>query len=386
MTRIAVVADVHVGNPLRLGGPTTAGVNRRGRHVLQALEWAARKTLELGCSALVVAGDLFDTDRPSPQLVRAVQRILEAVPAVLLLGNHDQTSTEKGDNALGPLSPVATIVEDPTILRVEDAELWLVPFRPLPAKTWLEGAVEVLAEKLETSSGPAPGSLLVFHAGISTSQTPDFLAGAKDQIALEDLYGLLERSEIGAAVAGNWHEHRVWEDGPQVAQVGALAPTGWDNPGLLDYGWMVVYDTATRAFESLRVPGPRFLDVTSQPELDRLVHLLSSAEDEVPAADGAAHAYVRWVAGGADLAAAEASVRALVEAGVFVDGVAEPDGKERRREAAAAAEAARSTDGVREALSRYVAEMPVVLPEGSSLTVETMRAEILSRSIDLLGL
>lgn len=385
MTRVAVVADVHVGNPGRLGGPSIAGINRRGREVLGALDWAAKKALELGCGVFVSAGDLFDTDRPSPQLVRAVQRILENVPAVLLLGNHEQTSTEKGDHALGPLSPVATIVEDPTILRVGDAELWLVPFRPTEARPWIEASVESLLEKLEGRE-PAPGSLLVLHAGISTSSTPTFLVGAKDQIGLSDLFGLLEQHKVGAAVAGNWHEHHVWEDGRMVAQVGALAPTGWDNPGLLDYGWMVVYDTETRAFESYRVPGPRFLDVDGPEALERVVRLLQLPEDEDDAATAALYPYVRWVAGGEELATAKATVRALVDRGVFVDGVAEPDGKARRREAAAAAEAARSSDGLREALVRYTAEMPVALPEGSALTVEAMRAEILSRSIDLLGL
>ena len=46
-------------------------------------------------------------------------------------------------------------------------------------------------------------------------------------------------------------------------QVGALAPTGFDDPGPVGYGGLVTWDPDTQALETYQLPGPRFLAVTS---------------------------------------------------------------------------------------------------------------------------
>jgi hypothetical protein len=57
--------------------------------------------------------------------------------------------------------------------------------------------------------------------------------------------------------------------GPLILQVGALVPTGFDNPGLKGYGSYVVYDMATNEITIHELPGPRFLKVRSEKESAR---------------------------------------------------------------------------------------------------------------------
>jgi len=99
------------------------GINKRCGLVFATLEFALRRAHEEGCKVFVVNGDLFDTAKPSPQHLAETQRVLGQYPEmqkVILLGNHDMESAEEGDNALGPLRPVAQIIEQPTILRFKD--------------------------------------------------------------------------------------------------------------------------------------------------------------------------------------------------------------------------------------------------------------------------
>ena len=65
---VAFVADVHLWNHRRCGGPVKAGINRRGAQTLNALHYAADLAAGMGAAALFVAGDLFDAVNPPPQL------------------------------------------------------------------------------------------------------------------------------------------------------------------------------------------------------------------------------------------------------------------------------------------------------------------------------
>jgi DNA repair exonuclease SbcCD nuclease subunit len=74
------------------------GYERIGRHATQARKWrfdAVRKTyevaLEAGASFILVAGDVFQSDTPRPELVEQAAELLKEapVPIVVIPGNHD---------------------------------------------------------------------------------------------------------------------------------------------------------------------------------------------------------------------------------------------------------------------------------------------------------
>lgn len=252
MARLAFIADIHVGNPTVFGGSIAAGINARGREVLAALEQAVSEVEKY--DALVICGDLFDTSSPNPQLIAEVQRILSTGPQTyILLGNHDMVSDAPGDHALGPLAALdnVVVIERPMVDEIKGTQLLSIPFQPGDCREWFADAVAQVA------GGPSPdgGKVLAFHLGVVDSSTPKFLAHAHDAIPLDLLQDIMIKHGIEYAFCGNWHTARRWH---RVTQCGALAPTGFDNPGW-EYGKVATIDTSVQHLGSISIPGPRFV-------------------------------------------------------------------------------------------------------------------------------
>lgn len=264
--KYAILADVHLASHAVFGGPTLAGVNTRASLIARVLDTAVQ--LVPGCH-VVVAGDLFDTVRPSPQLIRLAQAALSRThQATVLVGNHDQVSAAPGDHALGPLAPVASVVDVPTV----QGPLVLVPFhRPTtvqPTATYIPAVLDQLA----LDHGPHTGRLLVLHTGLSGPDTPAFLQSSLGAVPVDQLAQVCAGHGIQAVVSGDWHRQaRFRVAGVQLVQVGALAPTGFDDPGPVGYGGLVTWDPDTQALETYQLPGPRFLAVTSVAEAVRVI-------------------------------------------------------------------------------------------------------------------
>ena len=280
MTALAFVADVHVGNPKQHGGPLSCGVNRRGEYVLAALQAAVHQA-NGAQAALVVLGDLFDTVRPEAQLIARVQEIFRTADKtpICLLGNHEMVSTTPGDHSLAPLKPVATIVEKPTLLRVRDArglspiDLICIPFQPGPAVEWLPAALTagVQGEPPKLGSPVSPVKVLALHLGLQDDATAAFLKGAHDSVPISLVEKLAVQHGITHVFAGNWHDHRLWKFPTlRVEQMGALFPTGWNNPGI-DYGYLTVL--SYQGEEERRIEGPRFVSVSTLKGVEELGRL-----------------------------------------------------------------------------------------------------------------
>lgn len=344
MSRLSFVADCHMGNPSIFGGPVVAGINQRGREVLDTLERAVESAQNN--DALVICGDLFDTSSPSPQLIAEVQRILLQAPKVfVLMGNHDMVSDSPGDNALGPLLPLEHVhpVEQPELFNFEDVALLSVPFQAGDCREWFPTAVANLA------GIPIPAGnkrVLAFHLGVIDKDTPSFLAKAHDAIELEVVKELMERHGIDYAFCGNWHSPSKW--GPLV-QCGALCPTGWDNPGW-DYGKVWTVDTKTDLVSIRQIPGPRFLNVQTTEE----------AENALGKAEQYGHSLYLTVKG--ELADDAEALEEIRSWGVKARAVA--DGESAREATRAAAVAVKGASTLNDALAKYVGAM--FLEEGVS--------------------
>ena len=384
-TRVAWLADVHLGNHKAMGGPVDVGMNRRCREGLDVFRRAVALADELGCAAGVVLGDLFDYWRPEPQLIDAVRVVLKKARArwYLLVGNHDQVSGRRGDHALAPLRGVATVVDRPALIRVGgQVELALVPFVPeRPARDWIAEALGTL------ELSPYPRSVGV-HAGVSDASTQPWLASSLDQIPAQELAALAKRAGARAAFAGNWHSRKTWRlranDQPplrsrssvDVVQVGALVPTGWDNPGLEGYGGLAVWEPDrphavtcdldedcscghTGDVSFAEVAGPRFLSVRGLPEAERL---FGAEAQEQMRAEGLDEEVCWWrVRATAGAGERDAVVALLRDAGLAGWEVL-PDADEVREEARGAAVAARSAETLDDAVGAFVGSMP--LPVG----------------------
>jgi len=96
--------------------------------------------------------------------------------------------------------------------------------------------------------------------GVSDSSTPEYLRGSKDSIGVASVLNMCSRNGISNAFAGNWHFNAIWEG--KVCQMGALCPTGFDNPGQDEYGWVCIYDSIKDSLDRIiGVKGPRFFSV-----------------------------------------------------------------------------------------------------------------------------
>jgi hypothetical protein len=347
-------ADIHVGNPKRHGGPLVAGVNDRCREILSVLHAASQAAVRANAEAVYVLGDLFDSPRPSPQVLTATMQALEplrraGIELRLLVGNHDRASDACNDHALGPMGFVdeIAVVAEPTFYwqGAQAGAVLCVPFLPQQtADTVLAEADKLVAEATAEYESIAPGCggprlLLAAHLGIIGKDTPPFLRDAPGAIRVERLQRWCADRKVEVALAGDWHGRTVWRGLPGqavVAQVGALVPTGWDNPGLDGYGSIIGWTPGTQpTIDSL--PGPRFLRA---PSAGAAVKLASAAR-----ANGS-------------------SPRIIVE---VTQSTAVG-----RTAARAAADAAKSAGTLDEALAAYVGEM--------ALDDENRREEVLRRA------
>ena len=267
MSRLAFVADVHIGNPTAFGGPVSCGINERGLLILDTLRAAILTAKD--CDALVICGDLFDTANPSPQLIAAVMALLEGrepLEVHILMGNHDMVSDAPGDHALDPLGflPGVHVHHSPDVVQVKDTNLFVVPFMVGDCRIWFPEELAFLRER----NAPREHEVLAFHLGVVEENTPVFLSQAHDAIPLPLLEKCMEDAQLKHAFCGNWHNPGRWGD---VHQVGALCPTGWDNAGW-DYGRVMVLDTALGNAVARHVPGPRFLTASTMDEVEVLIH------------------------------------------------------------------------------------------------------------------
>lgn len=361
--KLAAVADVHLGNHRRHGGPVELGMNRRCRQGLAAFAAACKRAAALGCSCLVVLGDLFDDDHPPPQLLAAVQQVLldadrDGLVVVLLPGNHDQRSGAMGDHAMAPLAHQALVLNSAQVLFPDetgaDVLLQLLPHNPaLPAVAWLDECATKLArpDKL-----PGVPRVLCVHMGIADDATPPWLQGSAGSARVEQVVAAARVAGATYVLAGDWHDRVLWagEGEPTVLQLGALVPTGWDNPGLDGYGTLAVLDPAEGQLFVEDVPGPRFVQVRSLAELDALAANLGQSR--------ACQVYVRAVVAPDQLDAAVAYLGELARHCVVDTYEVLPDTAQAQQQARTAATATRNATTLDAALAAYVERAP--MPDG----------------------
>jgi DNA repair exonuclease SbcCD nuclease subunit len=239
-----------------------SGVNQRCLDVLDTVEGAVAVAKREGASYLVIPGDLYDTKNPSPPVQAAMQVQLTEIHTIVIKGNHDSVSTDVGDHALGPLQPVATIVDEPRVMGIGNTDLVCIPFMPGRPKDWLPYR---LADLKRTNDD----AILAMHMGVYDGDTDEFLRVAEDAIDVQLLIELCRANRIQTAVVGNWHWPQDWhsDDGDvSVYQIGTLAPSRFTDEGL-DHGNVVIVEEEVQRFQ---VPGPRFFKVGSKSDLAKL--------------------------------------------------------------------------------------------------------------------
>lgn len=268
--KIAFVADVHIANHRKWGGPVNAGLNRRAYECVQTLERAVRAAAQVGAHAFFVLGDLFDHARPAPQLIRATADALccTDLPVYILLGNHDLQSTDGHDHACAAfelstaVTPIRVIEKAESIMlehEGEHTEVICVPYRPGIASEWLPAELSALG----LTWGNSHVRTLFTHVGIWDDETPSYMRSAHDAVGLGQVRWLMDAYNISGAFAGNWHQPRAWKGHNAETTIGipgTVCPHSFSDEGII--GRTGLWDTETLIYVASLVPGPRFHKVS----------------------------------------------------------------------------------------------------------------------------
>jgi len=295
----AFVADCHIGNHARHGGPLIDGLNRRGRESVAALRRAVQLAKERRCWAFVVCGDLFHVPRPEPAIIRAVQDVFrEADPMKVLLipGNHDMpdATATSGNTAMAPLFDPAVVGANVDVVRearwihYPGVSVMAIPFWGAdPMSAHVAATMEHLTDPerdgrdqhgapgTKSLEGADPIRVAAIHVGLwDGDDAAPWQRKARDGMEGEALLNLMRQGKIDVSFVGNYHEHRMWiggADSPKhpkrlACQVGTLAPHGHGDGGVLGRGLMGFLEHDGEVTMAL-VPGPRFVTVVDPKEL-----------------------------------------------------------------------------------------------------------------------
>jgi hypothetical protein len=364
--RLAFIGDVHLGNHRQYGGDVVCGMNARFRTILRALDEAIVWANDQGCTDLVILGDVFDTPKPLPQQLAALRSSLVLFHGAvhLLVGNHDRVSGESGDHGLGPLRTLADggnidVYDEPTWIGDSTVEVLLCPFDARPVKEWLPPLLENKTAIASAHGQRAPETIVCGHFGLwehrQAGEQP-WLTSAADAAEVDWVARLCSQHAVDHLYVGNYHTHFRWTThGVFLHQLGALVPTGFDNPGF-SYG---VVETWPDDKWTL-IPGPRFVVVSSGEELGK-------AASKADATGCFLYADWRVSPEGytATVEAAEATMlgvdpvsgEPLLPQGSIVE--VHVDRKFSKLRAAQAAGAARSSETLTEAMHAFVSKHPM---------------------------
>lgn len=386
--RIAVCADLHIGLHRVFSGPTEAGINRRCRLVLDAVRCAVQAAWDARCTHFYVLGDLFDTSRPSPQVLAATIDALRSpdthdidgrppMEVTVLCGNHDQVSSLPEDNAVAVLRRAGIeVVEAPELLvgggEEDETNIVCLPFLTGDNRKTLPALLDDQVSRWKRDVWGRGATVLLGHFGIVDPATPPWLRDAQDAIGVDVLMELMRRHGIGLTAAGNFHTRQVWNADlqrahpghrsfvftstfPLITQVGALCPADFgDKP---PFGTLAVIDTQAAALEVHEIPGPRFVRCASAKDV------LDHINQRHP--EGCTF-FVRLVAPPHLLQEAQDRIADWKKEGIIADGDVEVDRVAQEAATRAAVAAAAKVATLEEALPAYVGklELPPNLDRG----------------------
>lgn len=222
MLSILHTADLHLGKRFGAFPEPFRGRLQEARH--QALENLARIARADSVDAVLIAGDLFDTETPSPEVLRQALRVLAdsaPLPWIVIPGNHDPASAaalwehvqaHKPSNltlALTPepipLGPRATLLPAPCRVRRSGRDL----------TEWMDAA-------------PTPDGVLrlgLAHGAIQSFSEEEGTEGVLDPARAA-------RAGLDYLALGDWHGRMRVTD--RAWYSGAPERDGFKHPGLAE--------------------------------------------------------------------------------------------------------------------------------------------------------
>lgn len=232
MVRFLHSADLHLGKPYGFLPEGLRGRLREARHA--ALERLATQARQGGAEFILLAGDVFDSETPSPAVLRQALAAMAAqtdLRWVLLPGNHDSLAAEALWGAVARDGPAnVTLATEPVPLFLS-AHLVLLP---APCTTRRPG------RDLTDWMGAAATPEGVIRVGLAHGPVQSF---SEDGIATDVIApDRPARAGLAYLALGDWHgQMRI---GPRCWYSGAPEPDRFKHDAI---GRALLVDIATAA-------------------------------------------------------------------------------------------------------------------------------------------
>jgi DNA repair protein SbcD/Mre11 len=259
--KLAHIADPHLGIR-QYHRQTSAGINQREADVAQAFRTAIDGVIAARPDAVVVAGDLFHSVRPTNYAIvfafRQFQRLRDALPSapvVLIAGNHDTPRTVETGSILRLFEELGIDVATDEPRRLVYPELDLSIFA-VPRQAVLSVDPPALQP-----GGPQKHQVLVAHFEVEG----EYPLG---HVATEYGGAVISRRELHLedwtyVALGHYHtQHRVAKNAWYAGSLDFIGPNIWGEAsdevdhGSHGKGWLLV-DLETQRVQRRPVPAAR---------------------------------------------------------------------------------------------------------------------------------
>ena len=226
MVKLAHIADPHLGIR-QYHRQTPAGINQREADIAHAFRLAVDGVIAVRPDAVVVAGDLFHSVRPTNAAIvfafRQFQRLREALPEapiVLIAGNHDTPRSSETGSILRLFEELGVDVATDEARRLDYPALDLSVLA-VPHQALMDGARPSLRPE-----GAAKHRVLVLHGEIE-GVFPFDRSGAEYGGALLGLPELAP-DEWTYVALGHYHvQHKVTERVWYAGSLEYVSPNVW---------------------------------------------------------------------------------------------------------------------------------------------------------------
>lgn len=259
--KLAHIADPHLGIR-QYHRQTSTGINQREADIAQAFRTAIDGVIEARPDAVVFAGDLFHSVRPTNAAIvfafRQLQRLREALPKapmVLIAGNHDTPRSVETGSILRLFEELGVDVA------ADEARRLVYPHLDLSVLAVPHGVVRAAGRPLLRPDGPEKYQMLAIHAEVE-GEYPMHRGAAE--------YGgtAIDRADLHLedwtyVALGHYHtQHQVDRRAWYAGSLEYVGPNLWGeladdaDHGSHGKGWLLV-DLDTGRVERRAVPSAR---------------------------------------------------------------------------------------------------------------------------------
>lgn len=137
--KIVIVSDPHIGDYPYGKTDATTGLNTRLLDFLHNLDQTINFAIENKADLYIIVGDVYRLKHPNSkirkQFAPRMERLVSSgIRVILLTGNHDMTTSAAGAHAMSEMEELSPLIDNfsvlskPDIVRIDDTELYILPF------------------------------------------------------------------------------------------------------------------------------------------------------------------------------------------------------------------------------------------------------------------